>query len=118
VTYGSRKETQTVGHKIQGSLSPTTTEQGNQDLKKIVDSGAKNVVITGRCRLSQQGLHPGPDSGLQTASQRSRRTEIAAAKGMVKKALDASGFNLLNRVYGESIQFCNTEEETVARFKG
>ena len=43
--------------------------------------------------------------------------KIAAAKGMVKEALDASGFNLLNRVYGESIQLCNTEEEAVATFK-
>jgi hypothetical protein len=36
---------------------------------------------------------------------------------MVKEALQASGFDLLNRVYGESIQLCDTEEEAAAAFK-
>jgi hypothetical protein len=42
--------------------------------------------------------------------------KIAAAKGMVKEALEASGFHLLTRVYGDNIQLCNTEEEAVAAF--
>ncbi|MFN3681394.1 MAG: STAS domain-containing protein [Nitrospira sp.] len=30
---------------LQGSLSATTAEQGTQELKKIIDAGAKKVVI-------------------------------------------------------------------------
>ncbi|MFN3681395.1 MAG: hypothetical protein ACK4VP_05045 [Nitrospira sp.] len=44
--------------------------------------------------------------------------KIAAARGMVKEALEASGFNLLNRVYGGYLQLCNTEAEAVAAFQG
>jgi anti-sigma B factor antagonist/stage II sporulation protein AA (anti-sigma F factor antagonist) len=36
---------------------------------------------------------------------------------MVKEALQASGFDLLSRVYGGNIQLCNTDEEAVAAFK-
>lgn len=43
--------------------------------------------------------------------------KIAAAKGMVKEALEIGGFNLLNRVYGENNQLCNTEEEAAVAFK-
>ena len=87
-------------------------------MKKVVDSGAKKVVIN---LADVDYISSGGIRVLILACKQLNNIQgemkIAAAKGMVKEALDASGFNLLNRVYGESIQLCNTEEEAVATFK-
>ena len=104
---------------MQGSLSSTTAEQGNQEIKKIVDAGAKKVVIN---LADVDYISSGGIRVLILACKQLNDVQgemkIAAAKGMVKEALEASGFNLLNRVYGSNIQLCNTEEEAVASFKG
>ena len=104
---------------MQGSLSSTTAEQGNQEIKKIVDAGAKRVVIN---LADVDYISSGGIRVLILACKQLNDVQgemkIAAAKGMVKEALEASGFNLLNRVYGSNIQLCNTEEEAVASFKG
>jgi anti-anti-sigma factor len=104
--------------KMQGSLSATTAEQGNQEMKKILDQGAKKVVINlaDIDYISSGGIRV----LILTCKQLNTvqgGMKIAAAKGMVKEALEASGFHLLTRVYGENIQMCNTEEEAVAAFK-
>lgn len=104
--------------KLQGSLSATTAEQGDREIKRIVDFGAKKVVIN---LADVDYISSGGIRVLILASKQLHEVQgemrIAAARGMVKEALDASGFNLLNRVYGENIQLCNTEEEAVATFK-
>lgn len=105
--------------KMQGSLSATTAEQGLQEMKKIVDSGAKKIVIN---LADVDYISSGGIRVLILASKQLHNVQgemkIAAAKGMVKEALEAGGFNLLTRVYGESNQLCNTEEEAAAAFKG
>ncbi|MBX3305084.1 MAG: STAS domain-containing protein [Nitrospira sp.] len=118
LTVTSRENAGVTLVRMQGSLSATTAEQGNQEMKKIVDSGAKKVVIN---LADVDYISSGGIRVLILACKQLNNIQgemkIAAAKGMVKEALDASGFNLLNRVYGESIQLCNTEEEAVATFK-
>ncbi|BFU91387.1 MAG: Anti-sigma factor antagonist [Nitrospira sp.] len=103
--------------KMQGSLSATTAEQGIQEMKKIVDSGAKKVVIN---LADVDYISSGGIRVLILACKQLNNVQgemkIAAAKGMVKEALEAGGFNLLSRVYGENNQLCNTEEEAVAAF--
>ena len=103
--------------KMQGSLSATTAEQGDQEMKKILDRGAKKVVINlGDVDYISSG---GIRVLILTCKQLNNvqgGMKIAAAKGMVKEALEASGFHLLTRVYGDNIQLCNTEEEAVAAF--
>lgn len=117
LTVTSRENAGVTLVKMQGSLSATTAEQGNQEMKKIVDSGAKKVVINlaDVDYISSGGIRVLILACKQLNSVQGEM-KIAAAKGMVKEALDASGFNLLNRVYGESIQLCSTEEEAVATF--
>lgn len=104
--------------KMHGSLAATTAEQGMQEMKKIVDAGAKKIVIN---LADVDYISSGGIRVLMLAHKQLSNVhgelKIAAAKGMVKEALEASGFNLLNRVYGGSIQLCNTEEEAVAAFK-
>ncbi|MCS6897051.1 MAG: STAS domain-containing protein [Nitrospira sp.] len=104
---------------LQGSLSATTAEQGTQELKKIIDAGAKKVVVNleGVDYISSGGIRVLMLAHKQLSNVQGEM-KIAAARGMVKEALEASGFNLLNRVYGGSIQLCNTEEEAVAAFRG
>ncbi len=118
LTVTSRENAGVTLVRMQGSLSATTAEQGNQEMKKILDSGAKKVVIN---LADVDYISSGGIRVLILACKQLNNIQgemkIAAAKGMVKEALDASGFNLLNRVYGESIQLCNTEEEAVATFK-
>lgn len=103
--------------KMQGSLSATTAEQGIQEMKKIVDSGAKKVVIN---LADVDYISSGGIRVLILACKQINNVQgemkIAAAKGMVKEALEAGGFNLLSRVYDENNQLCNTEEEAVAAF--
>ncbi|MBH0185870.1 MAG: STAS domain-containing protein, partial [Nitrospira sp.] len=41
----SRENAGVTRVRMQGSLSATTAEQGNQEMKKILDQGAKKVVI-------------------------------------------------------------------------
>jgi anti-anti-sigma factor len=118
LTVSSHEQAGVILVKMQGSLSATTAEQGYREMKKIVDSGAKKVVIN---LADVDYISSGGIRVLILACKQLNNIQgemkIAAAKGMVKEALDASGFNLLNRVYGESIQLCNTEEEAVATFK-
>lgn len=105
--------------KMQGSLSATTAEQGLQEMKKIVDSGAKKVVVN---LADVDYISSGGIRVLILACKQLNNVQgemkIAAAKGMVKEALEAGGFNLLTRVYGEKNQLCNTEEEAAAAFAG
>ena len=118
LTVTSRANAGVTFVKMQGSLSATTAEQGSQEMKKIVDSGTKKVVIN---LADVDYISSGGIRVLILACKQLNNVQgemkIAAAKGMVKEALDASGFNLLKRVYGESIQLCETEEEAVATFK-
>jgi len=118
LTVTSRENAGVTFVKLQGSLSATTADQGDQEIKRIVDSGAKKVVIN---LADVDYISSGGIRVLILACKQLNNAQgvmkIAAAQGMVKEALHASGFNLLNRVYGESIQLCNTEEEAAAAFK-
>lgn len=118
LTVTSRENAGITVVKMQGSLSATTAEQGLQEMKKIVDSGAKKVVVN---LADVDYISSGGIRVLILACKQLNNVQgqmkIAAAKGMVKEALEAGGFNLLSRVYGENNQSCNTEEEAVAAFK-
>lgn len=118
LTVTSRENAGIAMVKMQGSLSATTAEHGNQEMKKILDAGAKKVVLNlaDVDYISSGGIRVLILAGKQLNNVQGQM-KIAAAKGMVKEALQASGFDLLSRVYGESIQLCNTEEEAVAAFK-
>ncbi|HEX5647518.1 MAG TPA: STAS domain-containing protein [Nitrospira sp.] len=103
---------------MKGSLAATTAEQGNKEMKRILDAGAKKVVLnlaevdyisSGGIRVIML------TSKLLNAVQ--GEMKLSSAKGMVKEALQASGFDLLSRVYGANLQLCNTDEEAVASFK-
>jgi anti-anti-sigma factor len=117
LTVTSRENAGITFVKMQGSLSATTAEQGNQEMKKIVDGGAKKIVLNlaDVDYISSGGIRVLILAGKQLNNVQGQM-KIAAAKGMVKEALQASGFDLLSRVYGESIQLCNTEEEAAAAF--
>lgn len=103
--------------KMQGSLAATTAEHGMQEMRKIIDAGAKKVVIN---LADIDYISSGGIRVLMMAHKVLRplngEIKIAAAKGMVKEALETSGFDLLNRVIGGHIQLCNTDEEAVAAF--
>lgn len=103
--------------KMQGSLAATTAEYGMQEMRKIIDAGAKKVVIN---LADIDYISSGGIRVLMMAHKVLRAVDgeikIAAAKGMVKEALETSGFDLLNRVIGGHIQLCNTDEEAVAAF--
>jgi anti-anti-sigma factor len=118
LTVTSREDAGITVVILQGSLSATTAEHGNQELKKIVDAGARKVImnLADVDYISSGGIRVLMLTHKQLSNVQGQM-KIAAAKGMVKEALDASGFNLLNRVYGGNIQLCNTEEEAVAAFK-
>ena len=118
LTITSRENAGVTFVKMQGSLSATTAEQGIQEIKKIADSGAKKVVVN---LADVDYISSGGIRVLILASKQLNSVQgqmkIAAARGMVKEALEAGGFNLLSRVYGEKNQVCNTEEEAAAAFK-
>ena len=118
LTITSRENAGVTFVKMQGSLSATTAEQGIQEMKKIADSGAKKVVVN---LADVDYISSGGIRVLILASKQLNNVQgemkIAAARGMVKEALEAGGFNLLSRVYGEKNQVCNTEEEAAAAFK-
>lgn len=103
---------------LKGSLSATTAEQGNKEMKRILDAGAKKVVLN----LAEVDYIS--SGGIRVIVLTSKllngvqgEMKLSSAKGMVKEALQASGFDLLSRVYGGNIQLCNTDEEAVAAFK-
>lgn len=118
LTITSRENAGVTFVKMQGSLSATTAEQGIQEMKKIADSGSKKVVVN---LADVDYISSGGIRVLILASKQLHSVQgemkIAAARGMVKEALEAGGFNLLSRVYGENNQLCNTEEEAAAAFK-
>jgi anti-anti-sigma factor len=104
--------------KMKGSLAATTAEQGNKEMKRILDAGAKKVV------LNLEDVSYISSGGIRVIMMTSKllntvqgEMKLSSAKGMVKEALQASGFDLLSRVYGSNIQLCNTDEEAVAAFK-
>lgn len=103
--------------KMQGSLAATTAEHGMREMRKIIDAGAKKVVIN---LADIDYISSGGIRVLMMAHKVLRplhgEIKIAAAKGMVKEALETSGFDLLNRVIGGHIQLCRTDEEAVAAF--
>lgn len=103
---------------MKGSLAATTAEQGNKEMKRIVDAGAKKVVLNlaDVSYISSGGIRV-IMMAYKLLNNVQGQIKIAAAKGMVKEALQASGFDLLSRVYGGNIQLCNTDEEAVAAFK-
>lgn len=103
---------------LKGSLSATTAEQGNKEMKKILDAGSKKLVLNlaDVDYISSGGIRVIMMTGKLLSSVQGE-IKVSSAKGMVKEALQASGFDLLNRVYGGNIQLCNTDEEAVAAFK-
>ena len=103
---------------LKGSLSATTAEQGNKEMKKILDAGSKKLVLNlaDVDYISSGGIRVIMMTGKLLSSVQGE-IKISSAKGMVKEALQASGFDLLNRVYGGNIQLCGTDEEAVAAFK-
>jgi anti-anti-sigma factor len=119
LTVTSRANAGVTFVKMQGSLSATTAEQALQEMTKIVDAGAKKVVVNlaDVDYISSGGIRVLILSSKQLNNVQGQM-KIAAAKGMVKEALEAGGFNLLSRVYGEKNQLCDTEEEAAAAFKG
>ena len=118
LTVTSRENAGITFVKMQGSLSATTAEQGNKEMKKILDQGARKVVLNlaDVDYISSGGIRVLILTSKELSNVQGQM-KIAAAKGMVKEALQASGFDLLNRVYGGNIQLCNTDEEAVAAFK-
>ncbi len=118
LTVTSRENAGVTLVKMRGSLSATTAEQGNHEMKKILDQGAKKVVINlaDIDYISSGGIRVLILMCKQLTNVQGSM-KIAAAKGMVKEVLEASGFHLLARVYGDNIQLCNTEEEALASFK-
>ncbi len=104
--------------KLHGSLAGTTAEHGTHEMTKLVEAGAKKVIVN---LADVDYISSGGIRVLMLAHKQLNTVQgemkIAEAKGMVKEALEASGFNLLNRVYGGNIQLCHTEAEAVAAFK-
>jgi anti-anti-sigma factor len=117
LTVTSRENAGITFVTMRGSLSATTAEQGNKDLKKIVDAGAKKVV------LNLADVDYISSGGIRVLILMCKELnavqgamKISSAKGMVKEALEASGFHLLTRVYGSNIQLCSTDNEAAAAF--
>ena len=96
---------------IQGSLSSTTSAQGIQDLQRVLDRGARKLVINlaELDYISSAGLHM-----FLILSKRLRHVQgelkISNAKGMVHESFGVSGVNAM-------IQLCDTDEDAVAAFK-
>src|SRR5512132_2757679 len=84
---------------MHGSLAATTAEHGTEEMKKVVDGGAKKVIVN---LADVDYISSGGIRVLMLAHKQLNNVQgemkIAAAKGMVKQALEACGFNLLNRV--------------------
>lgn len=103
--------------KMQGSLSSTTAEQGLEEMKKILDQGKKKIVIN---LADLDYISSGGIRVLLVASKSLNGVQgemkISGAKGMVKEALETSGFGLLKRAYGSTIELFNTDEEARTGF--
>jgi len=104
--------------KMQGSLSSTTADHGQEEMKKILDKGAKKVVI------NLAGVDYISSGGIRVLLVTSKllnnvhgEMKISGAKGMVKEALETSGFGLLKRTYGSTIELFATDEEARTGFK-
>ena len=117
LTVTSREDAGITFIKMDGSLSATTAEQGNKEIKKILDAGARKVVLnlSDVDYISSGGIRVLILTSKELSAVKGQM-KIAAAKGMVKEALEASGFHLLNRVYGSTIELCATEEQAAAGF--
>lgn len=104
--------------KMKGSLAATTAEQANKEMKSILDAGAKKIVLNlaDVSYISSGGIRVIMMT-YKLLSGVQGEMKLSSAKGMVKEALQASGFDFLSRVYGGNIQLCNTDEEAVAAFK-
>ncbi|MBH0200542.1 MAG: STAS domain-containing protein [Nitrospira sp.] len=104
--------------KMKGSLAATTAEQANKEMKRILDAGAKKIVLNlaDVSYISSGGIRVIMMT-YKLLNSAQGEMKLSSAKGMVKEALQASGFDLLSRVYGGNIQLCNTDEEAVAAFK-
>ena len=97
LTVTSRENAGITFVKMQGSLSATTAEQGNKEMKKILDQGARKVVLNlaDVDYISSGGIRVLILTSKELSNVQGQM-KIAAAKGMVKEALQASGFDLLN----------------------
>ena len=103
--------------KMQGSLSSTTAEQGLEEMKKILEQGKKKIII------NLADLDYISSGGIRVLLVTSKslngvqgEMKISGAKGMVKEALETSGFGLLKRAYGSTIELFNTDEEARTGF--
>lgn len=118
LTVTSREKAGVTFVNMKGSLAATTAEQGNTEMKKILDGGAKKIVLN---LANVDYISSGGIRVIMMASKLLNAVQgemkLSSAKGMVKEALQASGFDLLSRVYGSNIQLCNTDEEAAAAFK-
>lgn len=103
--------------KIKGSLAATTAEQGNREMEKILNAGAKKLILnlaevdyisSGGIRVIMLAFKV--LQGVQG------QMKLSSAKGMVKEALQASGFDLLSRMYGGNLQLYSTDEDALAAF--
>jgi anti-anti-sigma factor len=104
--------------KMRGSLSSTTAERGDEEMKKILDKGAKKVVIN---LADLDYISSGGIRVLLVTSKSLNSVQgemkISGAKGMVKEALETSGFGLLKRAYGSTIELFDTDEAARTGFK-
>ena len=118
LTVTSREKAGVTFVNMTGSLAATTAEQGNTEMKRILDGGAKKIVLN---LANVDYISSGGIRVIMMASKLLNAVQgemkLSSAKGMVKEALQASGFDLLSRVYGSNIQLCNTDEEAAAAFK-
>ena len=98
--------------KMQGSLASTTAAQGNEEMKKILETGTKKVVVNLRdvAYMSSAGLRV-----LLLTSKLLKNDlgemKICEAQGMVIEALETSGFDSM-------FQLCSTDAEALAAFTG
>ncbi len=96
--------------KMEGSLSSITSAGGNEELQRVLNRGARKLVINlaDVDYISSAGLHM-----FATISKQLRHVQgglkISNAKGMVHESFVVSGFNTM-------IQLCNTDEEAMAAF--
>ena len=90
LTVTSREHAGVTFVKLQGSLSATTADQGDQEIKRIVDAGAKKVVIN---LADVDYISSGGIRVLLLACKQLNNAQgvmkIDAAQGMVKEALHA-----------------------------
>ena len=98
--------------KMEGSLASTNAGQGTEEMKKILDTGTKKIV------LNLRDLDYMSSAGMRVLLVTSKllkndlgEMKISEAKGVVSEALATSGFNSM-------FQLCSTDEEALAAFQG